>query len=80
MARQAGFKAKAVAIESDGPIAAALIEYINQQRPRLVVMGTRGLTGMRSLVAGSVSHSVSAHAHVPVLIVPPEDVGADRPV
>jgi nucleotide-binding universal stress UspA family protein len=70
VARQAGFDASAVAIRSDGPIGAALIEYINAQRPRLVVMGTRGLTGLRSALAGSVSHAVSAQSHVPVLVVP----------
>jgi nucleotide-binding universal stress UspA family protein len=80
LARQAGFEASAVAIQSEGPVSAALIDYINERRPRLVVMGTRGLTGLRSVVAGSVSHSVSAHAHVPVLIVPPQDVSADGSV
>jgi nucleotide-binding universal stress UspA family protein len=46
---------------------------VNAEQPALVVMGTRGLSGVRSLVAGSVSHGVSTHAHVPVLIVPPEE-------
>jgi nucleotide-binding universal stress UspA family protein len=73
VARQAGFDASAVAIRSDGPIGAALIEYINAQRPRLVVMGTRGLTGLRSALAGSVSHAVSAQSHVPVLVVPSDE-------
>jgi nucleotide-binding universal stress UspA family protein len=73
LARQVGFDASALAIRSDGPIAAALIDYINEQRPRLVVMGTRGLTGLRSALAGSVSHAVAAHSHVPVLVVPPEE-------
>jgi nucleotide-binding universal stress UspA family protein len=73
LARQAGFDASALAIRSDGPVGAALIEYVNAQRPRLVVMGTRGLTGVRSALAGSVSHAVSAQSHVPVLVVPPED-------
>jgi nucleotide-binding universal stress UspA family protein len=50
-----------------------LVEYIDEQRPRLVVMGTRGLTGLRAFAAGSVSHGVAFHVRVPVLIVPPED-------
>lgn len=78
LARQAGFDASAVAIRSDGPIGAALFEYINAQRPRLVVMGTRGLTGLRSALAGSVSQAVASHSHVPVLVVPSDDEDPSR--
>jgi nucleotide-binding universal stress UspA family protein len=46
LAREAGFDANAVAIEGDGPVVRTLVEYIDEQRPRLVVMGTRGLTGL----------------------------------
>jgi nucleotide-binding universal stress UspA family protein len=35
-------------------------------------MGTRGLSGVRSTIAGSVSHHVTQHVHVPILIVPPD--------
>jgi nucleotide-binding universal stress UspA family protein len=37
-----------------------------------VVMGTRGLSGAKSLILGSVSHYVAQHLRVPVFIVPPE--------
>ncbi len=35
------------------------------------MLGTRGLSGFKSMVLGSVSHGVAQHAHVPVLVVPP---------
>jgi len=35
----------------------------------LIVMGSRGLGGIREFVLGSVSHNVVQHAKVPVLIV-----------
>ena len=33
-------------------------------------MGTRGNTGIRSLLLGSVSNEVAHHAHCPLLLVP----------
>jgi nucleotide-binding universal stress UspA family protein len=38
----------------------------------LVVMGSRGLGGVRRALMGSVSDSVVRHAHCPVLVVRPE--------
>jgi nucleotide-binding universal stress UspA family protein len=73
LARQSGFDAVGAAIDGLGPIWATLFEYVNEQRPRLVVMGTRGLTGFRGMLAGSVSHGVTAHSHAPVLVIPPEN-------
>ena len=73
LAREVGFDANAVAIEGDGPVAQTLVEYIDEQRPRLVVIGSRGLTGLSGYAAGSVSHGVASHVRVPVLIVPPEE-------
>ena len=41
----------------------------------LIVMGSRGLGGLRRALMGSVSDSVVRHAHCPVLIVRPPDEG-----
>ncbi len=38
----------------------------------LIVMGSRGLGGVRRALMGSISDSVVRHAHCPVLIVRPE--------
>jgi nucleotide-binding universal stress UspA family protein len=72
LARNAGFDAVGIAIGGLGPSWSILYEYVNEERPRLVVMGTRGLTGLRGVLSGSVSHGVTVHSHVPVLVVPPE--------
>jgi nucleotide-binding universal stress UspA family protein len=41
----------------------------------LIVMGSRGLGGLRRALMGSVSDSVVRHAHCPVLVVRPPDEG-----
>jgi hypothetical protein len=38
----------------------------------LIVMGSRGLGGLRRALMGSVSDSVVRHAHCPVLVVRPD--------
>ena len=67
----AGFDAEPVTLRTEGPIASGISDYANEHAPSLVVMGTRGLSGAKSLLLGSVSHYVAQHLSVPVLIVPP---------
>jgi nucleotide-binding universal stress UspA family protein len=70
-AEAAGFAAvTAVAVEAEHGVATAIIDAADEHDAALVVMGTRGNTGIRSLLLGSVSHSVAHHAHRPLLIVP----------
>jgi nucleotide-binding universal stress UspA family protein len=78
IARDAGFDAKAITLRSDGPVAHAIVEYVGERAPRLVVMATRGLSGARSAIAGSVSHHVTQHVHTPVLTVPPDQAANDQ--
>jgi nucleotide-binding universal stress UspA family protein len=72
LAREAGFDAEPVTLRTEGPIASGISDYANEHAPSLVVMGTRGLSGAKSLILGSVSHYVAQHLRVPVFIVPPE--------
>lgn len=48
-----------------------VLEVAGQYDADVIVAGARGLSGFKSFVLGSVSHSIAQHAHVPVLIVPP---------
>jgi nucleotide-binding universal stress UspA family protein len=44
----------------------------------VIVMGTRGLSGVKSFMLGSVSHGVVQHADCPVLIVPSAALAEQR--
>ena len=44
----------------------------------LIVMATRGLTGLSSLLMGSIAHHVVQHAACPVLVVPGAKLGEAR--
>jgi nucleotide-binding universal stress UspA family protein len=50
----------------------AIIHLAEELGAGLIVMGSRGLGGVRRAMMGSVSDSVVRHAHCPVMIVRPE--------
>jgi nucleotide-binding universal stress UspA family protein len=49
-----------------------IVAYAQDQGAGLIVMGSRGLGGIRRALMGSVSDAVVRHAHCPVMIVRPE--------
>jgi nucleotide-binding universal stress UspA family protein len=58
---------RCVAVE--GEPASAIVAAAGQQQVGLIVMGTRGLSGLQELVLGSVAHKVTVLAACPVMIV-----------
>ena len=52
-----------------GDAAAEIIDLAEDIEAGLIVMGSRGLGGIRRTLMGSVSDSVVRHAHCPVLVV-----------
>ena len=77
-ARDAGFDARPLAVEAHHGVAEAIIDAADEHDAMLIVMGTRGNTGIRSLLLGSVSHGVAHHAHRPLLIVPSQPLAEAR--
>jgi nucleotide-binding universal stress UspA family protein len=61
----------------EGPPAEAILKVAQVRGCDLVVMGTRGLGALTSLLLGSVSHRVLAHARVPVMIVRAKEQDAE---
>lgn len=53
----------------EGDPAETILHAAERLRTDLVVMGSRGLTGMRRLLLGSVSHKVARHSPCSVLVV-----------
>jgi nucleotide-binding universal stress UspA family protein len=65
-----GIEATPLVVEADDGVASAVLAAADDADAAVVVMGTRGLTGLRSLLLGSVSHEVVQHARRPVAIIP----------
>jgi nucleotide-binding universal stress UspA family protein len=69
-ALEAGFKAEPRA-ELMEPVWKGILEVADEIDAAVIVLGSRGLKGIREQFEGSVSHEVAEHAGRPVLIVPP---------
>jgi nucleotide-binding universal stress UspA family protein len=59
------------AVADNGSIWEKIVDVADEVDASLIVTGTRGLAGVRSVLLGSVSNHVLHHAHRPTLIVPP---------
>ena len=53
----------------EGPAAEAILNVAETHGNDLIIMGTRGRGGLRSLIIGSQSQKVVSHATCPVLLV-----------
>ena len=67
LAAQEGVEAKGELIEAPS-VVEALVEFAANKKADLIVTGTRGMTGFKKLILGSVSSGLVNHAHCPVLI------------
>jgi nucleotide-binding universal stress UspA family protein len=50
-------------------IGSAIVDYAERQNIDLIVLGTRGRTGFRKMLLGSVASDVVTYAHCPVMVV-----------
>lgn len=78
LAAGAGLTADARALVVESTISATILSAAAEVDAAVVVLGSRGYTGVKSLMLGSVSHHVLHHADRPVLVVPSPVVAAAR--
>ena len=69
IAQQAGLNAEPVAVEGTGPVWKTIVEIADGHDAATIVMGSRGLTGLQSMLLGSVSNAVVHHADRPTLVI-----------
>jgi nucleotide-binding universal stress UspA family protein len=69
-ARSAGFDAEARS-ELAAPTWDGIVEVADELDAPVIVIGSRGLSGLKEALDGSLSHQLAQHAGRPVLIVPP---------
>src|SRR5947209_538006 len=70
LARSLGLEAEPVALADQANVAETLMRLATDRGAQMLVVGSRGLTGLRSRLLGSTSQAVLRHAHLPVLVVP----------
>jgi len=77
-ATAAGLVAQPRVVSRDDDIPAVILAEAAELDAGVIVLGTRGLGGIKSLMLGSVSHAVLHHADRAVLVVPSPSVAEQR--
>ena len=72
IARSSGFDAEPRGAVSS-PTWQGVVDVADEVDAAVIVLGSRGVDGLRERFKGSLSHQVAEHAGRPVLIVPPHD-------
>ena len=69
LAREHGFDATARTAE--GKVWRTIVDVADELDARAIIVGTRGHSGLQSLMIGSVANGVVHHSDRPVLVIPP---------
>jgi nucleotide-binding universal stress UspA family protein len=68
-AKEDNIQLKTELINSARPVDYVILEYAEEQKIELIVVGTRGKTGFKKLLLGSIASSIITYAHCPVMVV-----------
>jgi nucleotide-binding universal stress UspA family protein len=70
LAREAGFaSAEPVVAADESNVAETLVDVARERDAQAIVVGSRGLSGLKARLAGSTSKHVLQHADRPVLVI-----------
>jgi nucleotide-binding universal stress UspA family protein len=64
-----GIQAMTEVVGGPFPVISSIINYAESENVDLIVVGTRGNSGLKKLLLGSVASGVVTYAHCPVLVV-----------
>jgi nucleotide-binding universal stress UspA family protein len=78
LGRQAGLQAQPLICAQETSIAEAILKQGDELEAAAIVVGSRGLTGIKSALLGSVSHGLIQHADRTVIVVPSAKMAAER--
>ena len=68
-AKASNIELKKELISSHRPVDYVIIEYAEEKNIDLIVVGTRGRSGFKKLLLGSIASSVVTYSHCPAMIV-----------
>jgi nucleotide-binding universal stress UspA family protein len=68
-AEQMKVQVKTDVIDSSLSVVAAIVNYADREKAELIVIGTRGRSGVSKMLLGSVASGVITYAPCPVLVV-----------
>jgi nucleotide-binding universal stress UspA family protein len=78
LANEAGLDARGRTAMVETTVGDAILSEAGSLAVSAVVCGSRGLTGLKSLMLGSVSHALLQHADLPIVVVPSPAVAKAR--
>jgi nucleotide-binding universal stress UspA family protein len=78
LATEAGLHASPRAAERTYTTTDTILDVAAETEAEAIVVGSRGRGGLRSVLLGSVSHSLLQHASLPVVVVPSDEVAQER--
>jgi nucleotide-binding universal stress UspA family protein len=66
-AKKYGIKLNTRLLESSGPVEHDIVDYAEKDKVDLIIMGTKGRSGLKKMLLGSVALGVVTYAHCPLL-------------